>query len=179
VLNGLHQLEVNGKVLLSLVLLALKVHVPEVKIEVGLGVNGGDNDETTLGRPVDTVAGLLLNCPDKLEVTGSVALLLRSEEGDGSLGENGSTGRSLTISDQDETRPVGLPREVDDSVLETVNNLDGHTLLANTEDLQVGGHGLLGLGVTVNLDANIGTLRLPVELDIGHVEQVTSADNFL
>ena len=49
VLNGLHQLEVGGKVLLSLVLLTLKVHVPEVEVEVGLGVNGSDNNETTLG----------------------------------------------------------------------------------------------------------------------------------
>jgi hypothetical protein len=177
VLNGLHQLEVGGKILLSLVLLTLKVHVPEVEIEVGLGVNGGDNDETTLGGPVNTVAGLLIDRPNKLEVTSSVALLLRGEEGDGGLGGNGNTGRGLAVGNEDETRTVRLPREVDDSVLETVDDLDRHTLLANPEDLEVGGHRLLGLGVTVDLDANIGTLGLPVDLDIGNVEQVTGADN--
>lgn len=49
VLNGLHQLKVGGKVLLSLVLLTLKIHVPEVEVEVGLGVDGSDNNESTLG----------------------------------------------------------------------------------------------------------------------------------
>ena len=117
VLNGLHQLEVGGKILLSLVLLTLKVHVPEVQVEVGLGVDSSDNNETALGRPVDTVAGLLLNGADELEVAGSVTLLLGGEEGDGSLGGNGSTGGGLAGGDQDETRTVGLPREVDYCVL--------------------------------------------------------------
>lgn len=31
----------------------------------------------------------------------------------------------------------------------------------------------------VNLDTNIGTLRLPVQLNIGHIEEVTCSDNFL
>lgn len=158
VFNGLHQLEVGGHILLSLVLLSLKVHVPEIKVEVGLGVNGSNNDETALGRPVDAVAGLLLNGTNKLEVANSVALLLGSEERDGSLRENGSAGRGLAVSDQDETRTVGLPREVNDSVLETVNDLDGHTLLTDPENLQVGGHGLLRLRVAVDLDADVSTL---------------------
>jgi hypothetical protein len=49
VLHGLHQLEVSCEILLSLVLLALEIHIPEVHIEVGLGVNSGDNNESTLG----------------------------------------------------------------------------------------------------------------------------------
>lgn len=80
VLDGLHQLEVGCEILLSLDLLALEVHIPEVQIEVSLGVNRRDNNESALGRPVDAVAGLLLNSAHQLEVTGSVALLLRREE---------------------------------------------------------------------------------------------------
>lgn len=80
VLYSLHQLEVGCEILLSLDLLALEVEIPEVHVKAGLGVNGGDNNESALGRPVDAVAGLLLNGAHQLEVTGSVALLLRREE---------------------------------------------------------------------------------------------------
>jgi hypothetical protein len=79
-LNGLHQLEIRGKVLLSLNLLALKVHIKEVNIEVGLGVNSSYDDETALRGPVDTVAGLLLNRADKPEAAGDAALLLGGKE---------------------------------------------------------------------------------------------------
>jgi hypothetical protein len=103
VLDGLHELKVGGEVLFGLNLLTLEVHVPEVKIEVGLGVNGGNNDETTLGGPVDTVAGLLLDSAHQLEVTAGVALLLGGEEGDGSLGEDGSTSCGLTVGNDDES----------------------------------------------------------------------------
>jgi hypothetical protein len=121
-------------------------------------VDGCDNNETTLGRPVDTVAGLLLNGANKLEVAGGVALLLGGEERDGSLGSDGSALWGLAVCDSNETGSIGLPGKVNNGVLETVNNLNGHTLFANTENLQVGSHGLLGLGVTVDLDADVGTL---------------------
>jgi hypothetical protein len=49
VLDSLHELKVGGEVLLGLNLLTLEVHIPEVKIEVGLGVDGGDDNETALG----------------------------------------------------------------------------------------------------------------------------------
>jgi hypothetical protein len=179
VLDGLHQLKVGGKILLSLNLLALKVHVPEVNVEVGLGVDGSDDDETALGRPVDTVAGLLLDRPHKLEVAGGAALLLGGKERNRSLRGNGSAGRVLASVDQNETRTVGLPSKVDDGVLEAVDNLHGNTLLAHSENLQVGSQRLLGLGVAVDLDTDVVTLRLPVQLDIRNVEQVTGTDDLL
>lgn len=158
VLNGLHQLQVGSEILLGLNLLTLKVHVPEVKIEAGLGVDGGHNDEATLGRPVNTVASLLLNCAHKLEVTGSAALLLCSKELDTSLGGSGRTGRVLAGGDSDEAGSIGLPGEVNNGILQVFNNLNGNTLLLNAENLEVGSHGLLGLGVTVDLDTDVGTL---------------------
>jgi hypothetical protein len=103
VLDSLHELKVGSEVLLSLDLLSLEVHVPEVKIEVGLGVNSGDNDETALRRPVDAVAGLLLDSAHQLEVTGSVTLLLRCKEGDGGLREDGGTSWCLTVGDNNES----------------------------------------------------------------------------
>lgn len=179
VLNGLHQLNVGSEILLGLNLLTLEVHIPEVQVEAGLGVDSGDNHETSLRRPVDTVAGLLLDTPHKFEVAGGAALFLRSEERDRSLRGNGDAGGGLAISDNDETGSIGLPSKVDDSVLKTVNNLNGNTLLAHAENLEVGGHGLLGLGVTVDLDTDVGTLGLPVQLHIGDIEQVTGTDNLL
>lgn len=158
VLNGLHKLEVGCEILLSLDLLALEVHIPEVHIEVGLRVNGSDNNESALGRPVNAVAGLLLNSANQLEVAGGVALLLRSEERDGSLREDGSTSGCLAVGDNDESGSIGLPGKVNHGILKTVNNLNGNTLLANAEDLQVSGHRLLRLGVTVDLDTDVGTL---------------------
>lgn len=158
VLDSLHQLKIGCEILFGLDLLALEVHIPEVQIEVGLGVDGGDNNKSALGRPVDAVAGLLLNSAHKLEVTGSVALLLRREEGDGSLRKDGGTSWCLAVSDNDESGSIRLPGKVNHGILKTVNNLNGHTLLANAEDLQVSGHRLLRLGVTVDLDADVGTL---------------------
>lgn len=172
-------MQVGGQILLTLGLLTLKVHIPEVNIEVGLGVNGSDDDETSLGRPVNGVAGLLLNGADNLEVAGRDTLLFGGEERDGGLGENGGAAGGLAGGDGDETSSVGLPSKVDDGILETVDDFDGDTLLAHTENLQVGGHGLLGLGVTVNLDTDVGTLRLPVQLDVRHVEEVTRTDDLL
>jgi hypothetical protein len=179
VLSGLHELEVGGEILLGLNLLTLEVHIPEVHIEAGLGVDGCDNNETTLGGPVDTVAGLLIDSAHQLEVTGCVTLLLRCEERDGSLRANGGALWCLAVCDSNESGSIGLPGKVNDGILQAVNNLNGNTLLANAENLQVGGHGLLGLGVTVDLDADVGTLGLPVQLDIGNVEQVTGTDNLL
>lgn len=108
-----------------------------------------------------------------------MALLLRGEERDGGLGCNGSTSNGFSSGNGDETVTVRFPGEVDNSVLETVDNLDRNTLLAHAENLEVGGERLLGLGVTVDLDTNVGTLGLPVQLDIGNVEEVTGTDNLL
>jgi hypothetical protein len=42
--------------------------------------------------------------------------------------------------------------------------LDGDVLLLNAEHLKVDERALLGLGVTIHLDAQVGSLRLPLEL---------------
>jgi hypothetical protein len=90
---------------------------------------------------VNGVVVLLVGGADQLEVTNLVALcLFRAEERDGSLGGYGGTNRYLTSGDENETVTLGLPGEVDDSVLDGVNNLDRHTLFSNAEDLEVGGH---------------------------------------
>lgn len=158
VLDRLHQLKVGSQILLTLGLLTLEIHIPEINVEARLRVNRGNNNEATLGRPVDGVARLLLNGAHKLEVTGRNTLLLGSEEGNSRLRGSASTAGSLTVRDENETSSIRLPGEVDHGILETVNNLDRNTLLANAENLQVGGHGLLGLGVTIHLHTDVGTL---------------------
>lgn len=90
---------------------------------------------------MNSVVVLLVHGADKLEVTDLVALcLLRAEEGDGGLRRHGGTDRYLTGSDENETVTLGFPSEVDDSVLDGVDDLNGHTLFSDTEDLEVGGH---------------------------------------
>lgn len=54
-----HELEVGGEVLLSFGLLALEVEIEEVQVGALLVVYGGDDDEATLGRPVNGIAVLL------------------------------------------------------------------------------------------------------------------------
>lgn len=108
-----------------------------------------------------------------------MTLLFRCEERDSGLGRNGSTSNGFSGGNGDESVTVGFPGEVDHGILETVDNLDRNTLLAHAENFEVGGERLLGLGVTVDLDTNVGTLGLPVQLDIGNVEEVTSTDNLL
>jgi hypothetical protein len=129
---------------------------------------------------VNGVVVLLVDGADKLEVTNLVALcLFRAEEGDGSLGGHGGTNRHLTCGDENETVTLGLPGEVDDGILDGVNDLDGHTLFSDAEDLEVGGHGLLALAVTIDLDTEVGGVALPVKLCVGNVEQVTGTDDLL
>lgn len=120
---------------------------------------------------MDGVVVLLVDGSDQLEVTNLIALcLFRAEEGDGSLGRNSSTNRDLTSGDEDEAVTLGLPGEVDDGVLDGIDNLDWHTLLLDAEDLEVGGHGLLALAVTVDLDTEERAVALPVQLGVGNVE---------
>jgi hypothetical protein len=58
-----------------------------------------------------------------------------------------------------------LPREVEDGVLE-LDNLHRAVLLPHTEHLEITEDGLLGLCVTVDLDAEEVALVLPVELTL-------------
>lgn len=131
-------MKVGGEVLFSLGLVTLKVHIPKVHVEAGLGVNGCNDDETALGRPVDRVAVLLLKGPDQLEASQEVALLLRGKERHSCLGCDGSTCRGFSRGDDDKTATVGFPSEVDHGVLEHIDNLDRNTLFTHTENFEVG-----------------------------------------
>ena len=55
------QLEIGSQIFFGFGFLALEVHIPEIKIEAGLRMDSSYDDKTTLGRPVDAVAGLLLD----------------------------------------------------------------------------------------------------------------------
>jgi hypothetical protein len=183
VLSRVHELEVRHKLLialLGLVLGLLEAEIPEVEIEGLLRLQSSDNNETTPGGPVDGVAVLLVDCADVTEVTGGTTLeLLRGEEGNSGLGGNGGLDDNLAGCDEHEAVALGFPGKVDNGILDGVDDLDGDTLLTNTEDLEVGGKRLLRLGVAVDLDANVGGLGLPVQLAVGDVEEVTGTDNLL
>lgn len=115
-----------------------------------------------------------------LEVTGVGTLgLLRAEKGDCRLGGDSCGTDRLGCGNDGETVTLGLPGKVDDGVLDGVDNLDRDTLLLDAEDLEGRGLRLLGLGVTVDLDAEVGALGLPVELSITDTEEVQATDNLL
>ena len=103
VFDGLHQLQVGSKILLTLGLLALEVNIPEVQVEVRLRVDSSDHNEAALGRPVDTVAGLLLDRAHQLKVSSGDTLLFRGKEGNRGLGRDGGTGGGLAGGDDNET----------------------------------------------------------------------------
>ena len=178
--SRVHELQVGGEIFVALGLLALEVEVPEVEVEALLRVHGGHNDEAAFGRPVYGVAVLLLDGADVFEIADAGALdLLRAEEGDGGLGRYGCGHDDLSRGDEDEAVALGLPGEVDDGVLDRVDDLDGNALFAHAEDFEVRRHRLFRLRVPVHLDADVGALRLPVQLGVCDVEEVPRADNLL
>jgi hypothetical protein len=129
---------------------------------------------------VNGVVVLLVNGANQLEVTNAVTLdLLGTEEADGSLGWLSRALRDFACGDENETVALGLPSEVDNCVFDTVDDLNGDTLLANAEDFEVGGHALLALAVPVDLDAEEVGVGLPVKLGVGDVEQVPGTDDLL
>lgn len=74
VISSIHQLQISGQVLVALWLLTLEVQVEELHVEALLRMNGGNDDEATLGRPVDGIAVLLVICSDVLEVAHTSTL---------------------------------------------------------------------------------------------------------
>lgn len=115
-----------------------------------------------------------------LEVADRIALaLLGTEEGDGCLGRHGRRADRLRRRDDDKPVALGLPCKVNHGVLDRVDNLDGDALLLDAEDLQRGRLRLLGLGVPVDLDAEVRRFRLPVELGVRDAEEVQRPDNLL
>lgn len=183
VLSRIHELQVGIKLfvtLLRLILRLLEAKVPEVEFERLLRLESSNNNESTLGRPVNSIAVLLVDSADVTEVTRRTTLeLLGSEERDGSLGTNGSVWNDFASGDEHKAVALWFPGKVDDCFFDGINNLDRDALLANTEDLEVGGERLLGLGVAVDLDTNVGSFGLPVQLGIRDVEEISGADNFL
>ena len=120
VVGSVHQHQVGSKILLTLLLLTIKVHIVELHVERLLGVNGSDDDETSLWRPVDGVGVLFVVCANVLEVTnGSSSLgLLWAVERDRGLWRNGGSNNWLGGGDGDETVSLWLPSKVDDGILE-------------------------------------------------------------
>lgn len=180
VVSYVHQLQVCSHIFLRLGLLALEVEIEEVQIGTLLVVNGGNDHKTASGRPVDGIAVLLVKCAEMLEVAGVGSLgLLWAKEGHGCLGGHCGGSNRLCGADDGETVTLGLPCKVDDCILDSVNNLYGDTLLLDAENLESSGLGLLGLGVTVDLDTEIRGIRLPVELSVANAEQVETSHNLL
>jgi hypothetical protein len=139
-IRRVHKHQVRCKILELLGPLALKVHVEELELEALLRVHRRDNDESSSRRPVDGIAVLLVVRADVLEVADASALnLLRAVERHGRLWRDGRGGNGFRGSDDDEAVSLGLPREVDNGVLDSLDDLDRNALLLDAEDLQGGG----------------------------------------
>ena len=74
VVGSVHELQVRGEILVTLWLLALEIHVKELHVEALLRVNGGNDDEASLGRPVDGITVFLVIRSDVLEVANTSSL---------------------------------------------------------------------------------------------------------
>lgn len=180
VLSGGHELEVGSNILLLVLLLTIKVKIPEVEVEELLRGDSSNNDETSLWRPVDGVVVLLVDGADELEVANGSLLDLWAVERDGGLwwGTDLDTSWWLLGGDEDEAVALWFPSKVDDGVLE-LEKLNWDLLLGDSEEFEVGESRLLGLGVAVNLDAEVLTLGLPMKLAVRDIEQVSCTDNSL
>jgi hypothetical protein len=165
--------------LLLLLLLALEVEVPELKFEALLRMHSGNDNEAAFRRPVDGIGVLLLQrlCAHPLSRKAALQLF-RSVEKDVSLRRNSSASNGLINSDEDETVALGLPRKVDNDLLQ-FDDLDRDILFGNAEELERSVVGLLGLGVTVDLDAKVLSFALPMELAVRDVDQVSGSHDLL
>lgn len=179
VVARVHELEVGGEILVAFGLLAFEIEVPKVEVEALLRVDRGHDDEAALWRPVDGVAVFLLDGADVFEVADAGAFyLFGAEEGDGRLGRDGGRHDDFGGGDEDEAVALWLPGEVDDGVFDRVDDLDRHALFPHAEDFEVRRERFLRFGVPIDLDADVGPLRLPVEFCVGDVEEVARADDF-
>ena len=178
VVARVHELEVRGEVLVAFRLLSLEIEIPKVEVEALLRVDRRHDDETPLWRPVNRVAVLLLNGAYMFEVADAGALyLFGAEEGYGRLWRHGGRHDDFGGGDEDEAVALWLPGEVDDGVFDRVDDLDRHALFPHAEDFEVRRERFLRFRVPVDLDANVGALRLPVEFCVGDVEEVARADD--
>ena len=97
-----------------------------------------DEDEEDEEDDIDEVPDLILSRPDFEDMMDEFLNdfeLLGRKKRHGSLGrDGGSCRRDLSRGNQDKAVPLGFPSEVDDSVLDSIDNLDGHALLLHAED---------------------------------------------
>lgn len=115
-----------------------------------------------------------------LEVTNGITLgLFGAEERNGGLGRDGGSSWGFWRSDNNKAVSLGLPGKVNNSVLDRVDNFDRNALLLYTENLEGSSLRFLRFGVSVDLDANVGRIRLPVELGIRDAEQIQRPDDLL
>jgi hypothetical protein len=160
VLGGIHELQVCIELLVALFRLFLglvKRHVPKLELKRLLRLESSNHDEASLGRPVNGIGVLLVHGANVSEIARRTALeLFGSEERHCSLGAHGGALNGFASGDEDEAVALGLPGKVDDGVLDGIDDFDGHALFADTEDFEIGGEGLFRLGVTVDLDTDIG-----------------------
>lgn len=137
VVGCVHVLQVGSQVLVRLGLLALKVQIEKVEVGALLVADGSNHYESSLRRPVDGVAVLLVQRAQVLEVAGELTLgLLGAEESDGSLRGNGSRARGFGGGNNGKSISLRLPGKVNDCVLDGINDFHGNTLLLDAEDLQ-------------------------------------------
>ena len=115
-----------------------------------------------------------------LEVASKLPLgFFRAEKGNGRFGGHSRDADGLCRCDDGESVTLRLPSKVNDGVLDGVHDLHGYALLLDAENLQRRRLRLLGLGVTVDLDAKVGSIRLPVKLGVANAEKVQGTDNLL
>lgn len=142
-------------------LLALKVAVPEVEVEALLRVDGSNEDEAATRAPVDCVAVLLLDGSHGGELAEAELELLGRVEVNAHFRGDGRARDGVVGSDEDEAVAEGLPGEVDDDLFQ-LDDLHGDVFLLDSEELERGVGAFFGLGVAVNLDAQVFACRLPM-----------------
>jgi hypothetical protein len=62
VLDGRDETDARSRILLVSLVLSVEVEIPEINVKLGVGAERGDEDVTTLGRPVDAVGVLVVEC---------------------------------------------------------------------------------------------------------------------
>jgi hypothetical protein len=116
---------------------------------------------STSRRPEYTIAGFLIERLQEDEIAFTRVKLIEVDGGlDGIPNELARKGR-VVARNQSKAVAFRLPSKGGDSVFD-LDDLDRDGLFSNSEDFEVAVSGLLRLGETVNLDAEVVAVVLPV-----------------
>ena len=143
--------------------LLVEVDIPEAEVELARRSESGEDNVPSTRRPEDTVASLTIERSELDEVALARVELVEADSGLQGAGSDLAGEIGVAGGNQSESVSLRLPRESGNGVLD-LDNLDWNGLLPNSEHFEIAVGCLLRLRQAIDLDAEVVSAVLPVEL---------------